>query len=149
MLIDEPQVARESASHPIFAALSAMSGRRVGAERLQQGIYQIGHFGSSNFLSGYNEYPDLGEHGSYGVCDDAANLLDKLQVLQDPNRKFVVTLTEVKRDQSNAGQGGGWRWHKWGEYIGKHEPTREYLDDEPDIERVYCYHVYEATGASA
>jgi hypothetical protein len=33
----------------------------------------------------------------------------------------------------------GWRWHKWGEYVGLHAPQREYLHDEPLIETVYVF----------
>lgn len=145
MLIDEPLIAAYD-HHPIFAALAAVHGKDGKTKRLQQGVYEVCHFGSSSFPGpGYEEYADLGEHNSYGVCDDAANLLEKMTVLQDPSRQFVVTLTEVKRDLSNKGQGDGWRWHKWGPYIGKRTPTTEYLDDEPEIERVYVYHVYEKT----
>jgi hypothetical protein len=39
--------------------------------------------------------------------------------------------------------GGGWRWHKWGPYIGTQEPKCEYIHDEPEIEEVFTYHVYE------
>lgn len=148
MLIDEPQV-MHSSNDPTLAMIAKINGRDSGVKRLQKGVYEVGHFGSTGFLGdGYEHYPDLGEFGSYGVCDGAANLLEKALALQDPTRCFVVTLTKVERDLSNKGQGGGWRWHKWGEYIGKHEPTTEYLDDEPLIEFVYCYHVYERKEAA-
>lgn len=34
---------------------------------------------------------------------------------------------------------GGWRWHKWGEYIGVHEPQHEYLSYEKGIDYVLSY----------
>ena len=34
---------------------------------------------------------------------------------------------------------GGWRWHKWGEYIGLHEPQHEYLSYEQNIDYVLSY----------
>lgn len=34
---------------------------------------------------------------------------------------------------------GGWRWHKWGEYIGLHEPQHEYLSCEEGIDYVLSY----------
>ena len=34
---------------------------------------------------------------------------------------------------------GGWRWHKWGEYIGVHEPQHEYLSCEKGIDYVLSY----------
>lgn len=38
---------------------------------------------------------------------------------------------------------GGWRWHKWGPYIGEKQPRCEYLHDEgDDIEEIYCCHLY-------
>jgi hypothetical protein len=58
------------------------------------------------------------------------------------DRRFTLAFTRVrKRDQPDE---GGWRWHKWGEYIGEKSPQYEYLYDEGnEIEEVYCYHVYE------
>jgi hypothetical protein len=51
--------------------------------------------------------------------------------------------THVPKEPENAGRGGGWRWHKWGPYIGKGEPTTEYLDDEDGFaDGVYVYHFY-------
>lgn len=35
----------------------------------------------------------------------------------------------------------GWRWSKWGEYIGSQNPTQEYLAMEPDIEEVLVYRI--------
>ena len=38
---------------------------------------------------------------------------------------------------------GGWRWHKWGPYIGVKEPHAEYIFDEgDDIKFVWCFHLY-------
>lgn len=145
MLINADHEVRRSCADPILAMMARMEGKTAGPQKICEGIYEVAHFGSSDFLRDWNSYADLGEHNSYGVCDDADNLLAAMPVLQDPARQFVVTLTKVERDLSNRGQGGGWRWHKWGPYIGKHEPTMEYLDDEPDIEAVYVYHVYEKT----
>lgn len=34
---------------------------------------------------------------------------------------------------------GGWRWHKWGEYLGVHEPKHEYLSCEQGIDYVLSY----------
>ena len=146
MLINEPKVMCVS---PILAAVALMNGNDPEPKELATGVYERGDFGSSDFLRGsYEEYPDLGEeHNCYGVCDGMENILETLTVLQDKDRQFVVMLTPVERDLDNKGQGGGWRWHKWGPYIGKHTPTTEYLDDEPLIEKIYCYHVYEKVPA--
>lgn len=141
MLINEPRVLR---SDPILAMIAAVNGNSQADRQLVEGVYQVGHFGSSDFLRGYESYPDLENHGSSGVCDGLENLMEVMGgVLNDPERKFVVTLTPVHRDPSNKGHGGGWRWHKWGEYIGAFDAQCEYLDDEEGIDTVYCYHVYE------
>lgn len=148
MLIDEPAVMR-AARDPILMLVAGVRGGAITPEPVIKGVYEIGHFGSSDFLRGfYEQYPSLSGDtepyiGCYGVCDDVSNLLDRIPLLVDSPRQFVVTLTRVKRDLSNKGCGGGWRWHKWGAYIGNQEPTTEYLDDEPLIEQVFCYHVYE------
>lgn len=78
---------------------------------------------------------------SYGVCDDLANLLSVYPELKNSNRQFVVSMTKIDRNEQD--EKGGWRWHKWGDYIGVQEPTCEYIYDEPGIERVYCFHIYE------
>ena len=64
-----------------------------------------------------------------------------------PNVDYVLGVTPVNRDLSNKGKGGGWRWRKWGPYIGVKTPTTEYLDDEPEIDSVLVYHLYEVSHA--
>jgi hypothetical protein len=121
--------------------------------QLQAGIYLTASFNSSLTKSaGYDEYPLLGEikkfgnlsFGSinaYGVCDDVGNLLESIPELITSTNQFVVLLTEINRDSEP--DVGGWRWHKWGPYVGNKTPMCEYIKDEPLIDRVYCYHVYE------
>ena len=79
--------------------------------------------------------------GSYGVCDHLANLFQVYPELLAEGRTFVVSMTPIDRDDEP--EDGGWRWHKWGAYIGTQKPTCEHLYDEPDIDLVYCYHIYE------
>jgi hypothetical protein len=82
--------------------------------------------------------------GSYGVCDSLQNLLDiypELEATGEGSRKFVVNMCGIAKEDQHPD--GGWRWHKWGAYIGAETPTCEYLYDEPVIEQVYCYHIYE------
>lgn len=97
-----------------------------------------------------DEWPDFEvQDGSvadcpYGVCDYPGQVLVHAPQLMDSERKFVLLHTRVwKFDQPSS---GGWRWHKWGPYIGVFEPTTEYLYDEPEIEEVFGYHVYEMKG---
>lgn len=78
----------------------------------------------------------------YGVADNWYQIIarwhDEL-VLSD--RRFLITYTPIIK--ANQGPEGGWRWHKWGEYIGVYEPTTEYLYDEPEIEDVIVFHIFE------
>lgn len=81
--------------------------------------------------------------GALGVCDNYQQVLDQSIIQSDPNRKFIMGLVQVSKDKQ-ASQ-GGWRWHKWGQYIGEQVPECEYLADEPNIERVYVYMIIELT----
>ena len=139
MLIDEPEVLDTDSIEARIATV--LHG--LGGDKLATGCYEINHFGGSDFLhSKYNQRPRDLSVGSYGVCDDLANLLNKCPALEaDLARQFVVTLTKITKAEQPAR--GGWRWHKWGEYIGAETPTTEYLHDEPLIDTVCCYHIYE------
>jgi len=77
----------------------------------------------------------------YGVCDQWEQITERWPSLLTDERRFVIALTTVERADQPAR--GGWRWHKWGEYIGIQEPQYEYLHDEPEIERVYTFAIYE------
>ena len=78
--------------------------------------------------------------GSYGVADNIEQILRKYKSLLNSPDEVVLTIHPVlKKDQPES---GGWRWHKWGEYIGTQEITTEYIADEPLIEMVYCFHIY-------
>ncbi len=150
MLIHEPLVP-VFCRDPILTILAGMDGAPVTPTETRTGVWEIGHYGSSAFLRGlYEQYPEgLGEEpemyrGPYGVCDSVEDILRAYPILEaSKTRQFIVTMKLVKRDASRKGLGGGWRWHKWGEYIGKQEQTTEYLDDEPNVEQVYCYHIFE------
>lgn len=84
---------------------------------------------------------------SYGVCDNASQVLDYYDSLCEQykeyteDKKFVVLLVPMIRKRQP--EWGGWRWHKWGRYIGKFEPKCEYLYDEQDIDYVYCFDIVE------
>jgi len=80
---------------------------------------------------------------SYGVADNIDQIINLYAPqIMDPDKRYIITLTPVFQDKSNRGKGGGWRWHKWGEYIGTLQPQCEYLDDEDfteDFKYVLCY----------
>lgn len=118
--------------------------------KLADGIYK------STFLYGglpwdmpnrkkFCDYPELDSFkSSYGTCDNVQQILDEYPELQDPNRQFVVFVATVVRADQPATD--GWRWHKWGPYIGKLKPEHEYIYDETDIEQVLIYEIYEWMG---
>jgi hypothetical protein len=71
----------------------------------------------------------------WGVADSAEQVLAHL----DAGRigfPCNVVLAPVPR---NPGGTGGWRWSHNGRYIGTMTPTCEYLDDEPEIDRVIVF----------
>jgi len=165
MLINEPLAIVDS---PIAVMIAQMNGnnfltfqvqkdqlnvpaaelkyKKITADsEFQEGCYIRGSFGSSPWLDGYSDFPDFGNEGEwqpqYGICDCVQQVLDKITKLQNPLRKFVVMFTPVLK--ANQESRGGWRFHKWGPYIGEQEITKEYLYDEPGIDGVLCYHVYE------
>lgn len=54
-----------------------------------------------------------------------------------PEYKLVLLMTPHINTKDCSW--GGWRWHKWGEYIGVHEPQHEYLSCEKGIDYVLSY----------
>lgn len=132
---------------PIIAMIAQINGQSTEVVKIQRGYYKS-PLNFSNIvsdavggLSFEKEYPDLGELGSYGVCDTPQQFITKYNdQLESDDRKFVVGFAHISKDPSNAGKGGGWRWHKWGEYVGEGDPQCEYLDDEEGFENgVYVY----------
>ena len=81
----------------------------------------------------------------YGVADNIEQIKEYYKEWIEKS-DWVITVTPVYQEKENAGQGGGWRWHKWGNYIGTLEPQCEYLDDEEFGDDwqgyVLCYHIY-------
>ncbi len=84
---------------------------------------------------------------NYGVADNASQVIDYYEYLLSMhgdymnNRKFVILLTPIFRESQP--ERGGWRWHKWGQYIGDFEPQCEYLYDEQGIDYVYTFTILE------
>ena len=88
------------------------------------------------------------EHTSdYGVADNVEQIKDYFKkYINDKTKKYIISITPVFQEKEHAGEGGGWRWHKWGPYIGKLNPQYEYLDDEDfgdDFQYVLCFNIYE------
>jgi hypothetical protein len=72
------------------------------------------------------------------VCDSVEQAKKHWQAyMDDPEREFMIVVNPVQRNPANAGTGVGWRWKKWGPYIGTHEIQHEFLDDEEGIDKVF------------
>ena len=103
-------------------------------------------------ITNYKEARNTNSHVywyNYGVADNASQVLDYYDSLLEKEeckeymkeRKFVILLTPIfKEDQP---EDGGWRWHKWGQYIGKFESKHEYIYDEVGIDFVYVFTILE------
>jgi len=81
----------------------------------------------------------------YGVCDNASQAIKRFLKAEkelgiDLGKCILCLHPIVKKNQPHD---GGWRWHKWGPYIGVKNPQYEYIWDEDDsIKFVWCYHLY-------
>lgn len=77
---------------------------------------------------------------SYGVCDSPTQFMNKIgKVLDQLPDEYVVGFTEVSKNEQPSE--GGWRWHKWGPYIGEQDPQCEYLYNEPSIDKVFVFEI--------
>jgi hypothetical protein len=122
------------------------------------GVYWAG--GLNHYIEDYSDYQVLNDYqrkfdslrehmdylndwGSpYGVADNLDQIMTQLsRYWFEPDRLFVLELSTVKK--ADQPEQGGWRWHKWGEYIGDHDPQWEYLADEPDIDEVMLFEFIE------
>lgn len=123
----------------------------------ETGIYQSSfpfNFPEEEFeelqnLSWEDKYEIFGnsEKITYGVADTIEQIKEYYrEEIVDRENNYVLALTPVWQERENKGKGGGWRWHKWGEYIGKLNPKCEYLDDEEfgeDFEYIIIFRIYQ------
>lgn len=56
-----------------------------------------------------------------------------------PEYKLVLLMTPHVNTKDCSWD--GWRWHKWGKYLGVHEPQHEYLSCEQGIDYVLSYSI--------
>ncbi len=133
--------------------LRITGGRFDSPKEIQPGLYEIAHFSFNEFLDdSWEEWPEVGkvrhravggEYSSHGVCDSPAQFLKHGigRFITKSKREFCVSFTHIEK---KADPEGGWRWHKWGPYIGKGKPTTEYIYDEAEFDDgVYVYAVFE------
>lgn len=134
-------------------------GNGVAPRRLDVGVYQISHFSFDMMLSrnggnlrdedDWDPYADELPGGvpCYGVCDSVGQFMEKFgDALKADAAGYCLSFTRIAKDEQSPE--GGWRWHKWGEYVGNGEPTTEYLYDEPKFTEVYVFHMFRKRGAS-
>lgn len=81
---------------------------------------------------------------NFGVCDNASQAVDYLKSLEleniiDKNSKYVITLTPLFRTKQSP---FGWRWKKWGKYIGVQNRKHEYLYDDKDIDLIFLFRIH-------
>ena len=73
---------------------------------------------------------------TYGVADTPEQIIAFLEAEQ-LGCPHTVLITPISRAHQPAER--GWRWSKWGRYIGTRTRQADYLADEPEIERVYVW----------
>ena len=123
--------------------IMAMMGLEKIPDRQITGVY-------ANAPNFHNVLKDNGYKtegfGKYGVADNYNQVLKKYkEMLMNPDKNYVVSYIWIHKLEEPAQ--GGWRWHKWGEYIGIHKPEHEHIYDEADpIYSVICYHIFEIIG---
>ena len=107
----------------------------------EKAIKSINFYNFEKPLEEYSKYSNNEEitmMDNYGVCDNVEQVIETFK-LDNADFDFSITMTPIYKSQQC--KNGGWRWHKWGKYIGEYEPKHEYLYDE-DIEEVYIFHIY-------
>jgi hypothetical protein len=97
--------------------------------------------GEDAYFEKLREFYRESHPADYGVCDRWEQIVERWPELVDSERRLVISMTEMRREHQSPE--GGWRWHKWGEYIGTQEPTHEYLYDEKHIDSVFTFHIME------
>lgn len=83
-------------------------------------------------LTDYNE--DRFDY-EYGVVDNATQILENCEIPENA----IVLMTPVFKQKDKPCS--GWRWHKWGPYYGVQNHMCEYLNDEDDVEMIYCFSI--------
>lgn len=101
--------------------------------RPMEGVYE-GPLSSVNFFYWLYEEFDMDRQPMpeiYGVADNIEQIIEhhKEEFIDSPEG-YILFFTKIYQHKENAGNNDGWRWHKWGEYIGNLNPQCEYLDNE-------------------
>lgn len=138
---------------PVVGLVLTVVGHRgpLVPERIEQGMYLCGHWSIDQLGVSIRERwreknIDFLDFDTSGVCDNPEQPVIKFGLRERPE-PFFITYVEIKR--ADEPREGGWRWEKWGPYIGTHKPQCRYLHDEPEIDKVFTYSVYEVEEMTA
>lgn len=99
--------------------------------------------GDDEFFKRMSAFYQEGHPSDYGVCDRWEQIVERWPEIVESPRQFVISITEMRREDQSPE--GGWRWHKWGEYIGDQMPAHEYLYDDTHIDSVFTFHIMEVS----
>lgn len=124
---------------------------------LEEGVYvaNIGYnFSHNEFVefkdmanipydASYRLFAPNYEKIQYGVADSIEQIKEYFsEEVNDTEKTYFIVITPVFQEKEIR---EGWRWGKWGEYIGKLDSKCEYLNDEDfgdDFKCVFCFHIY-------
>ena len=142
MLIDLPEP-RTFDPMTVFLRMGTAASGNGAPARLDTGMYRIGHWNPEMEFPDCPRLRDYRAQRAYGVCDSPEQVLAKYPEFAAPEHEYVMFFVPVNADDQPAD--GGWRWSKWGEYIGTGEPKCEYIYDEPVLRSVMTFSVYEVS----
>jgi len=145
MLVDIPLKNPDPMMNFILNAI----GQNDPIREIHDGIYLCPHFNFSNCVGIKLEclpHIQISEDNyisACGVCDTIDQFRDQIaSQLHESSKPYVCSLTKVTKAEQPSN--GGWRWHKWGPYIGTKNPRCEYLYNEgSEFEEVYVFQIYE------
>lgn len=107
MLIDSCEI---DIRDPLLHLIALVGGNSSAVVRISTGIYEIGHFGCSDFLKTFERYPQFDNYfDSCGVCDYWEQIIKACpEISESEKRKFLITLTPViKAEQPQITVGVG------------------------------------------
>ena len=135
-------------SDPVLASIMIQIGSQPA--RIAEGVYEHCGFNLHNAIERGTSDPYFYDDKlpSYGVVDSVEQFMELFgEEIRGRSEPYCVGFTEVRREDQSPE--GGWQWHKWGEYFGKHEITRDYLYDEPAVEAVLTFELIRLTPRSS
>lgn len=86
----------------------------------------------NNFNSSFRE--------NFGVADNIEQVLEHYPELLESKDSFIVIFSDVyRKDQPKS---YGFRYEKFGEYIGTQDIQHEFIYDDKHIDKVIIYHIF-------